>query len=398
MSWILLAVAILVTATAAMGGLWYGRRASDRAGVVPRWIKWSTALCFAAAFGTAILWLLVGRAGSATYSNSGGAASSQTAGPVVPVRTTAMRRSNIQETITVYGTVIAQLGETRIISVPFESRVGRLFVTAGEQVQASTPLLDIGASAASQLQLQQAKDAESAAQKELQQVQEQYDQRLATNSQILSAKQSFQTARRTVDALEKQGVGRSTTLTAQAAGIIRKVSVQQGQIVPAGAPLVENAVESRIEVKLGIEPEDLPYVHDNATVELFPVHTDTGPTIGHVRLITRQVNPATRLVDVFVALPPKSALMLEDYVRGKMVTASKQALVVPRDAVLPEQKGYALFTVENGIAVKHLVHLGLESSTEVEVEGEHLKEGLPVVLTGNYELTPGMAVSQEKAP
>jgi len=200
-----------------------------------------------------------------------------------------------------------------------------------------------------------------------------------------------------LDALVKQGVGQSTTLKAQSAGIIRKVSVQQGQIVPPGAPLVENALENRIEVKLGIEPEDVPNVHDNATVELYPVHTDAKPTIGRVRLITQQVNPATRLVDVFVTIPPASALMLEGYVRGKLVTASKQALVVPRDAVLPEQKGYSLFTVENKIAVKHLVHVGLETPTEVEIDGDNLKEGMSVVLTGNYELTSGMAVSPEKS-
>ncbi len=393
MNWTFWVVALLVAAAAALAGLWYGRRSSDPARDVSRWIKWSAALCLVGAIGFAILGFLVGgKAGS----GSAGATASRNTAPVVPVKTTPIRLSTIQETITVYGTVVAQLGETRVISVPFESRVGRLFVTTGEQVQASTPLLEIGPSAASRLQLQQAKDVASAAQKELQQVQEQFDQRLATNSQILAAKQTFQSAQRTLDALVKQGVGQSTTLTAQSAGIIRRVSVQQGQIVPAGAPLVENALGNRIEVKLGIEPEDVPYVHDHATVELFPVHTDAQPTIGHVRLITRQVNPATRLIDVFVVLPSNSPLMLEGYVRGKLVTASKQTLVVPRAAVLPDQKGYSLFTVENNIAVKHMVHVGLETSTDVEIDGDNLKAGVPVVLTGNYELTSGMAVSPEK--
>ena len=395
MSWSLAVAVVLVVATAALGGLWYGRRAGKEAGGVARWMKWSTMLCFVAAIALAILWFSVGR-GDNSDSGSADAKASPNPTPVVPVAISPIRLSNIQETITVYGTVVAQLGETEIISVPFEARIGRLFVTAGEQVQAGTPLLEIGPSSASQLELQHAKDTASSAQKELQQVQEQFDLRLATNSQILAARQSFQSAQRTLDTFERQGIGRSVKLTAQSAGIIRRVAAQQGQIVAAGAPLVENALENRIEVKLGIEPEDLPYVHDNAPVELFSVNTDTTPTTGHVRLITRQVNPATRLVDVFVAIPPNSPLMLEGYIRGKLVTTTKQALVVPNDAVLPEQTGYALFTVENGIAVKHIVHVGLQSSTEVEVEGDNLKAGMPVVTAGNYELTPGMAVSQEK--
>lgn len=396
MSWMLLAAAVLVAATCALGGVWYGKRASGPADVVPPGIKWGAALCLAAAVVVASVGFW-GRNNSHADS-TGGAPSPQDSGPVIPVKTAAIRLSTIEETITVYGTVIAQLGETQVISVPYESRVSRLRVTAGEQVQANTPLLDIEPSAASRAQLKQAQDMAATAQKELEQVQEQYDQRLATNSQLLSAKQSFQTAQRTLDTLDKQGVGQNSTLTAQAAGIIRKVSVQQGQIVPPGAPLVENALANRIEVKLGIEPEDLPYVHNNARVDLLSVNTASAPTIGHVRLITRQVNPVTRLVDVFVSLPPTSLLMLEGYVRGTLVTASKRTLIVPREAILPEPKGAALFTVDNGVAVKHLVHVGLENATDVEIEGEHLNEGVPVVLTGNYELTSGMAVSPEKSP
>lgn len=396
MNWILLSAAVLMAAAAALGGLWYCQRASGARKVVPAWIRSGSVICFTGAIAVALVGLL--SHGDSSADATGGAAPTQNAGPVVPVKTGTIRLSTIEETITVYGTVIAQLGETEMISVPYESRVGRLLVSAGEQVHANAPLLAIEPSAASRAQLKQAQDMAATAQKVLQQVQEQYDQRLATNSQLLSTKQSYQTAQRTLDTLEKQGVGQNTTLTAQAGGIIRKVSVQQGQIVPAGAPLVENALANRIEVKLGIEPEDVPYVHDNAIVQLFTVNSDAAPTMGHVRLITRQVNPATRLVDVFVSLPPTSSLMLEGYVRGKIVTASKKTLVVPREAVLPGQNGDTLYTVENGLAVKHLVHVGLESPTDLEIDGEDLKPGMSVVLTGNYELTSGMAVSIEKMP
>lgn len=398
MSWTWLTVAALAVAAAALEGLWYGKRAGGSD--VSRWVKWSAGICLVAAIGLSTFWFFTGREG-----NAAGSAQSQPTHaaavpvvPVVPVQVSPIRLSNIQETITVYGTVVVQPGETSVVSVPFESRVGRMFVTAGEQVRKDAPLLEIGPSAASLLQLRQAKDAESTAQKDLQQMQEQFNQRLATNTQLIAARQTFSSAHLNLDNLEKQGVGQSNQLKAHFAGIIRTVNAQEGQIVPAGGPLVEIAMENRIEVKLGIEPEDVSHVHENALVELAPVHTDGQPTAGHVRLITHQVNPATRLVDVFVTLPPDSGLMLEGYVRGTLVIASKKTLVVPRGAVLPEDKAYALYTVENGKAVKHVVHLGLENSKEVEVAGDNLHEGMAAVLSGNYELTPGMAVSQEKSP
>ena len=147
MTWTLWAVAIGVAATAGLAGLWYGRRGGDRDGEVSGWVKWGTGICLTASIAFAILWFV-----TRSDADAGATGASQNAAPVVPVHLGTVRLSQIQETITVYGTVVAQPGETRIVSVPFESRIGRLFVTAGEQVKTGTPLLEIGPSAASRLQ------------------------------------------------------------------------------------------------------------------------------------------------------------------------------------------------------------------------------------------------------
>ena len=74
---------------------------------------------------------------------------------------------------------------TELGFVPFEARVGRLFVTEGELAQPCGALLEVGPSAASQLQLQRAEDMGSSARKELQQVEEQFDLRLATTCKFI---------------------------------------------------------------------------------------------------------------------------------------------------------------------------------------------------------------------
>ena len=119
--------------------------------------------------------------------------------------------------------------------------------------------------------------------------------------------------------------------------------------------------------------------------------------VGNVRLITKRVNPDTRLVDVFVKIPSDSGLMLEGFVRGELAVDSELALVVPREAALPADNGWAMYTVENGKAVQHAVTVGLEDDKQVEVVGEGLKEGAAVVVEGNYELTDGMAVDARQA-
>ena len=52
---------------------------------------------------------------------------------VVPVTVMPLARRTITETAVAYGTVAAQPGEVRVLSVPFESRVARVLVTAGRR-------------------------------------------------------------------------------------------------------------------------------------------------------------------------------------------------------------------------------------------------------------------------
>jgi len=172
------------------------------------------------------------------------------------------------------------------------------------------------------------------------------------------------------------------------------VDVQEGQIVPAGGPLVEIATGSRIVARLGVEPSDINGISPGAKVALTEVAGQSPQVVeGKVDLITKRVNPDTRLVDVFVSLPKDAGLILEGYVRGELVTASSEGLIVPREAVLSKDDGYGLFTIKDGRAVEHTVSVGLQNDREALVKGEGLKPGDSVVVVGNYELEDGMAVS-----
>ena len=133
-------------------------------------------------------------------------------------------------------------------------------------------------------------------------------------------------------------------------------------------------------VRLGIEPEDYNHQQVGQQVLITPVNTPISePVKGHIEIITDQIDPTTRL--------------LNDFVEGRIIISTVNTLLVPRQAVLPDNGGYSLFTVENGHAVKHRVRMGLENDKEVEVIAADLKAQDEVVILGNYELEPGMAVS-----
>ncbi len=315
---------------------------------------------------------------------------------VALVKTVPIRKGTITENITVYGVTIPAPGALQIVSVPFESRVRNVMVSNGQKVSAGDDLLRIEPSPDTYLQFEQARNTLETARQSLQHFQRLFDLKLATNDQLLNAKQAFEQARLNLESMKKRGINGLRQIRADDAGLISKVLVQEGAIVPTGSALVEIVIQNRLEVRLGVESEDINQVQPNQEVLLSGVDVQKSNKVtGKIRKISSSVNPNTRLVDVFVAFASSGEFLLDEFVLGEITIASSQGLSVPRSAVLPEDSRYTLFTVKDERVVKHVVQIGLENGKEVEVIGTGLQAGDPIVVLGNYELKDGMAVKIE---
>ncbi|MGH7982953.1 MAG: efflux RND transporter periplasmic adaptor subunit [Candidatus Udaeobacter sp.] len=320
------------------------------------------------------------------------------AGPIPEVQVARVERKTITEKVIVYGSVVAQPGKTHSVSIAFETRVRHILVAPGEFVKENDPLIEVELSPGAQVQFQQAKNAAEAAGKELKQTQARFNLKLATNQEVSGAEKTARDAEAQLTVLQRAGAGGDNRIHSDISGVIAKVDAQDGQIVPPGGPLVEIVAENEIEVKLGVEPEDLSAAQEGAPITIVPVNDPNAPKVeGIIRLITRRIDPTTRLVDVYVALPKGTKLLLDQYVRGEIQRTEKDALVVPRSAVLPnESREFEIFTVANNRAVKHTVKVGAENPKEMQVLANDLHDGDPVVTVGNYELEDGMTVEIKK--
>ena len=319
-------------------------------------------------------------------------------GPIPEVQVAKVERKTITEKVIVYGSVVAQPGKTHSVSIAFETRVRHILVAPGQFVHENDPLIEIELSPAAQVQFQQAKNAAEAARKELKQTQERFNLKLATNQDLSAAEKTARDAEAQLSGLQRAGAGGDNRIHSDMSGVIAKVAAQNGQIVPSGGPLVEIVAENEIEVKLGVEAEDLSAAQEGASITVVAMNDPTAAKVdGTVRLVTRRIDPTTRLVDVYVTLPEGTKLLLDGYVRGEIQRTEKNALVVPRPAVLPnESREFEVFTVANNRAKKHTVKIGVENPKEIQVIADDLHEGDPVVTVGNYELEDGMAVEIKK--
>jgi membrane fusion protein, multidrug efflux system len=313
------------------------------------------------------------------------------------VQLAAVENKAITEAVSTFGTVVPQAGKIVSINVPFETVVRHVMVTRGQLLQAGDLLIQISASPAAQLQFRQAQSAKELAQAELDQAEKQFGLKLATNKDLSEAQKAARDAQLTLECLQQQGVNAITELRAKSPCYADKVNVQDGQLVAAGTSLLDLIGGQDLEVKLGVRLDALDKIQAGQPVSLFTDSFSTGPIPGQVRLVTHQVDPATGLVEVFAGVSQEyhPHLLIGAYVRGEIETRKDDALVVPKSAVLPEGDDFYLFMVADKKAVKHIVKLGIQTTTEVEVLSPDLKAGDQVVTVGNYELTDGATVEVE---
>ncbi len=314
--------------------------------------------------------------------------------PVAQVKTIKLQKGELKETLTAYGMVLPFPDKLTTISVPYTSLIEKIQVNQGQLVQKGDVLLLLKPGTDAVLQLEQAQSELNAALRENQLLQQRIRLKLATQQDLVASQLRVTQAKVMLKNLAERGIGKEQRINAEHAGIIYLVSVQQGQIVAAGAPLLQLVDQNQWMVRLGIEPEDYAQLQLGQQVLITPVNTPVSePVEGRIEIITHQIDPSTRLLNVFVRPVLNQTLLINDFVEGRIMIATVNALVVPRQAVLPDDGGYSLFTVKNGHAVKHQVQIGLENDLQVEVIAADLKAQDEVVVLGNYELASDMAVS-----
>lgn len=121
------------------------------------------------------------------------------------VETTKIVRKDIAEKITAYGSVVAQPGKLQTISLSYEARVNHVLVAPGQLIKKDDPLLEIAASPATQLLVNQVRSTAELADKELQQTKERFKLKLATNQELNAAQKAATDAELQLASFKKEG-------------------------------------------------------------------------------------------------------------------------------------------------------------------------------------------------
>jgi membrane fusion protein (multidrug efflux system) len=356
----------------------------------------TTALALAIISAAAYLGFVLGKSRNEVEEDENGTVLGEELSPVAKVKFGAVRQVEMEEKVVAFGSVRPLPEDVRTFSLKFDASVAGVSVVEGQAVEKGATLAVLTAAPEAALALSEARDAEDAAVRDLEQAKKRIEMKLGTAQEMITATAAERAARTRLSNLERRAIGKKT-ISATEDGIVSKVYVGAGQTVASGSPIVETVPMSHIGIVLGVEPSDILKISVGQEVRLsFPDTPDQGMITGHVRLVTRTIDPDSRLVEVFVDVADPSALLMDVHVKGEIVTAKRKVTAVPRNAVLPDGDAEVLFIVKNGKAARLEVKTGLDDGSIVELQGNALGIGQKVVVEGNSVLEDGM--SAEAAP
>jgi membrane fusion protein (multidrug efflux system) len=172
---------------------------------------------------------------------------------------------------------------------------------------------------------------------------------------------------------------------------LRRISV--GSLISPGTVITTLDDTSTVKLDFTIPETFLSAVQPGLAINAHSVAYPDTPFAGKVSSIDSRVDPATRSVTVRALLPnPQGLLKPGMFLTVRLSRGAVDALLVPEQALVPEQGNMFVFVVKDGSAEKRKVRLGQRRVGDVQVL-EGLAAGELVVIEGTQKLRDGAAVT-----
>ncbi|HQT88015.1 MAG TPA: efflux RND transporter periplasmic adaptor subunit [Acidiphilium sp.] len=311
--------------------------------------------------------------------------------PRVLVSTIPVKSGAIDRGVTVYGTIGAGPGASDTITMAYAGIVTKLDVLPGLAVRRGQALAVIGTAPSAQAAYAQAEAAVRAARQNLVHTRTLLAAHLATAMQLTQAEQAEQAAIAVRGALRLEGSSRAmTTITAPYDGVVAQIAAAPGAAVMPGAALMTIVRADDLVATVGLDSGEARAVRVGDPVTLLRVAHAVHAVRGRVSAISAMVNPQTGLVDATISMD-QAGFLVGESVTAKIDIGTARGVIVPRDAALPHGRAFQLWQVANGHARAVDVQIIARTVRRAVVTGP-IDPALPIVVSGNYQLKPGMAV------
>ncbi len=314
--------------------------------------------------------------------------------PSVAVHVAQIQRVDLRRTVTAYGTVEPEPAldgrpAGGAVITPFvEGVVTGIDVVEGRRVSEGDVLIHLDSRMA-QAALERAQARATLAEETFQR----QERLLATDG---TSQKAYLEAKADRDGAAADLVAAETELAylnipAPLSGTVLHLSAVAGEHVTPGAVLAQVVDLDRLVVTAGVPAGEMTGVEVGQPVLLGP--GDPAPE-GTVRVVGKNVDPATGTYRVQASIPPGSGLMPGEFTEIHIVAEEHPGvLAVPEESVvIHPDEGTWIMVVEGDRATRLPVTVGLRDNGMAEVSGEGVREGLQVVTREAYGLPEEITV------
>ena len=183
-------------------------------------------------------------------------------------------------------------------------------------------------------------------------------------------------------------------------GIVSERPADAGDVVQAGAALFSIVDPSRLRLEANVPAEQIGRLRRGTEVEFTVTGLDRRIT-GEIERINPVVDPSTRQVRIYVAIPNADhALVAGLFAEGRVATDTKRAVAVPVAAIDSRGNTPTVHLLKGGRVAENPVQLGVrdEAAELVEIQAG-VADGDTVLLGSAQGITPGsrLRVLREEA-
>jgi membrane fusion protein, multidrug efflux system len=311
---------------------------------------------------------------------------------------------DLKEEIRASGDLNARLHTT--IAAEVAGRITEIAVDEGASVKAGAVVIEIDPErrrlelAAGRAQLAQAQANYTNARRQTERIRKLRDQNVSSDQQLEEAETGLTLARSRVDA-ERAALGvteralADASVTAPFAGMIARRSVQLGEFVQPGKPLVELVALDPLEVVFSLTELDTERVRTGQKIEVSVGAFPDRVFQGEVTFVSPTVDPATRTLRIKAEIDNDEGHLRPGlFTRVSLGVAPRSAVVmVPEEALIQRSEGAVLFKIGPEDRVKRVAFTtGVHDAGRVEVRGD-VRPGDRVVRRGHGGLADGAQVA-----
>ena len=216
--------------------------------------------------------------------------------------------------------------------------------------------------------------------------------------QLQAAREGVQAARAQSQAGEAgvasaQSQLASTRVVAPFSGVVEARLSEPGELAAPGQPVVRLVGSGNVRVEAGVPERYANEIAQGTQVQVTPNAYEAEPRGGRVAFVGTAIDDASRTFPIEVAVENADRTLKPSMVVRMAVTRRviEDAIVVPTEAIVRDERGTAVFVVDEGQARRVVVTLGPDAGDRV-VLASGVERGQQVIVSGAGELADGEAV------